>query len=483
MAMAGALPVQTGFPWRLVSSGDLLTQVPATGPRGRVKVVAHGRRSASGSSTALAGAGGKKGAAAVVAAGLMTAAALRQHRRRCGRAQACTRRCRLAAAGQDAGPPKRVLVVGGSGRVGGSTSRWVQKLAADHEDLQNLQLSLGGRSERRFRESLPRWQMLAGEGAAEPGFVQLDHEDRASVSAALARGWDLVIHTAGPFQGVEKPVILEEAIKAKVPYVDVCDDTDLCRTAKELSEQAQRGGVPALVSTGIWPGASALLVAKAVEDLGGPEMIENVEMSFFTAGTGGAGPTIVSATFLLLAEPPLIYKAGAEARAEPWTDSRVVDFGPGVGERTVYLLDEPECYTVGKVLGLPNISSRFSTAPDVWNGLFGAVKIFPESVLRDRALMQLVANFSMPIINAVDQLVGSTNSMRVDVISKDGRTKTVRVTHPDLEQCVGLGTAAFALEVLLGRVPDGVWYPAEVDRSSRSDILQRVSCDATLWEL
>lgn len=70
-------------------------------------------------------------------------------------------------------------------------------------------------------------------------------------------------------------------------------------------------------------------------------------MSFYTAGTGGAGPTIVSATFLLLAEPPLNYREGQEVRAEPWGQRHLVDFGPPVGQQPVHLLDEPEASQYG----------------------------------------------------------------------------------------------------------------------------------------
>ena len=68
-------------------------------------------------------------------------------------------------------------------------------------------------------------------------------------------------------------------------------------------------------------------------------------------------------------------------------------------------------------------------------------------VFRNRGLMQAVANFSMPIISAVDRLVGSKNAMRLDASSGEQRL-TLRVSHADLEDCVGLATAAFGLEVL-----------------------------------
>ena len=46
-----------------------------------------------------------------------------------------------------------------------------------------------------------------------------------------------------------------------------------------------------------------------------------------------------------------------------------------------------------------------------------------------------VAVFSMPIITAVDRLVGSRNAMRIDARSaKSGEEVTLRVTHEDLEE-------------------------------------------------
>jgi hypothetical protein len=69
--------------------------------------------------------------------------------------------------------------------------------------------------------------------------------------------------------------------------------------------------------------------------------------------------------------------------------------------------------------------------------------------------MQNFSLFSEPIIRLVDKLVGSTNAMRVDIVARTregegGRRvgMTLRMAHPDLESCVGLATAMFALEVL-----------------------------------
>ena len=301
-----------------------------------------------------------------------------------------------------------------------------------------------------------------------------------------------------------------------MPYVDVCDEWELAEASKsELDRKAKDAGVPAIVSCGIWPGVSALMAAEGASQLrdsfGGEAEIESIDYSFFTAGTGNAGPTIVSATFLLLATPAITFLNGMQKDVEPWTEKRDVDFGKHIGTRPVWVLDNPDVPTTALYLTKgkgtpPNCSSFFGTAPVFWNYLFGAMKALPRSLLYNRDAMQNFALFSEPIIRFVDLLVGATNAMRVDITAKKGpekRTRTLRMAHPDLEQCVGLATAAFALEVAASAgqrgegaaedgagagaggatVPPGVWFPVELGRQARENILEVAREDAFVYEL
>ncbi|KOO33137.1 saccharopine dehydrogenase-like protein [Chrysochromulina tobinii] len=342
-----------------------------------------------------------------------------------------------------------VLVVGGSGRVGGSTVRWLDRLSSASGGAP-LQIAIGGRSQQSFERTSAR---LGIDG--------------------------LSFANAG------------------VPYCDVCDELVLSRNSKALAAKASAKGVPAVVSCGIWPGVSALMAAEAVAKLGGKGACERLEFSFFTAGTGGAGPTIVSATFLLLATEVAAYVDGELRALEPWTDRVVRDFGSGVGEHEAFLLDNPDVPTTAEALGIRTCSSRFGTYPTVWNGLFGAMKALPKPLLADRAKMQGLALFSMPIIRTVDALVGGTNAMRVDAWGVDGRQVTLRVAHSDLEDCVGQATAAFGMELLRRRsggpsngdatisatIGPGVWYPAELGADARANILRVAREKAFVWEL
>ena len=226
-------------------------------------------------------------------------------------------------------------------------------------------------------------------------------DDKESLCAAI-RGADLVIHTAGPFQGRMAPQVLDAALECGCPYVDVCDETELVRDVKgpEYDGRAREVGVPCVVSAGIWPGVSAMMAREAEDRLG--SSLVDAHYSFYTAGTGNAGPTIVSATFLLLCTPVLIYVRGKRMELEPWSGEKDVDFGKGAGIRKVRLLDCPDVYSVHEAMSIPNVSSRFCTAPEVWNLLFGFSKsVMPPSLLANRDAMQALALFSEPIVRWV----------------------------------------------------------------------------------
>lgn len=276
---------------------------------------------------------------------------------------------------------RSALVVGGSGRVGGSTVRWLHKLDP------SLKLAIGGRRKSSFDETRSRLP-------DDCEFVSLDLNDYASLERAVA-GHSLVVHTAGPFQQRTDPALMRAAVAAGIPYCDVCDELPLARNAKATSDVAAAAGVPCVVSCGIWPGVSALMAAEAVAKLGGAGSCEKLEFSFFTAGTGGAGPTIVSATFLLLATQVAMYVDGELVEAEPWLDRRVSDFGAGVGSHECFTLDNPDVPTTAEALGIKNCVSRFGTYPTFWNGLFGAMKALPRELLLDRDRMQVCESTSL----------------------------------------------------------------------------------------
>ena len=82
----------------------------------------------------------------------------------------------------------RVVLIGGTGRVGSSTASNLKRLVPDAE------LILGSRTAETFDAAMERRPELEGSKHA-----RLDIDDLPTIERAID-GADLVVHTAGPFQ-------------------------------------------------------------------------------------------------------------------------------------------------------------------------------------------------------------------------------------------------------------------------------------------
>lgn len=64
--------------------------------------------------------------------------------------------------------------------------------------------------------------------------------------------------------------------------------------------------------------------------------------SYYTAGTGGAGPTILATSLLLAGEEAVVFRDGKRYALPAVSQRREVDFGPGVGRKGLWLYNLPE---------------------------------------------------------------------------------------------------------------------------------------------
>ncbi|WVZ02417.1 hypothetical protein V8G54_023223 [Vigna mungo] len=168
----------------------------------------------------------------------------------------------------------RILVLGGTGRVGGSTAIALSNFCPD------LQILVAGRNRsvtvpvrhthRRYnRVCVEKGEALTAKLGGNAEFARVDIDDVNSLETALKSKLfslatksrsvscvDLVIHAAGPFQRAERCTVLEAAINTKTAYIDVCDDTSYAWRAKSLMKRALDANVPAITTAGIYPGVS-----------------------------------------------------------------------------------------------------------------------------------------------------------------------------------------------------------------------------------
>jgi short subunit dehydrogenase-like uncharacterized protein len=378
-------------------------------------------------------------------------------------------------------PRPKIVLVGGTGRVGSSTASSLLKIVPAAE------VSLGSRTRRTYDDALKRRPDLRN-----TTHIKLDVNDRPSIEEAIL-GADLVVHTAGPFQKKEDCSVLEAAISCRVPYLDVCDDTKYSCNARKLSTKAEEAGVPAIITGGIYPGVSNVMAAYMIESAVNASRADEKDdayplicspsrilYSYYTAGTGGAGPTILETSFLLAGEPVIAYKDGQAITLPPVSNRRVVDFGRAVGKKSAYLYSLPEVSSGHEVFGVPNISARFGTSPEPWNwGMVALARLVPRTILQDRKAVSKLARLLDPVIRAIDGLVGEQVAMMVEVEFSNKKVAAGLFVHENLSESVGISTAAFAACMLAGETLPGVWYPEQEQAIPHREMLLKLASQGT----
>ena len=368
----------------------------------------------------------------------------------------------VASAVRGNGGDRKVVVLGGAGRVGSATAAAIVRERESDARLTGTRVVLAGR--RPEEEALGD---ISQQLASRVQYERCDIEDPASLDRVLGGGdCALVIHAAGPFQQTKSCSVLEAAIRNKVGgYIDVCDDAEHTSRAKvDLGDMARASGVPAVVSCGVYPGLSNVMASYMCGE--GSPFPENkptkLRFSYFTAGSGGVGATILATSVLLLGEKATQFLDGREVAIDPYSQRTVVEFGQKIGKREVFSLNLPEVFTCHEALGVPSVSAYFGTSPGVWNFMMQKMaEILPESLLQSRQFANGLAQVIMPLVVAVDKLVGKTTAMRIDVKYDNDKTSSSLFVHEDTAYTAGASTAAFAAAVLGGKVPPGVHYPED----------------------
>lgn len=143
---------------------------------------------------------------------------------------------------------KKVLVIGGYGRIGKSVAQDLLKYT-------NAEVTITSRQTQSEIHPL--------------NFLALDLSDRQQLHQAIAQQ-DLIIHCAGPFHHRDGRV-LASCIDQGIDYIDVSDHRSFYQQAIKYQEQAIASGVTAILNTGIFPGISNSMVKQGVEQFDQPE--------------------------------------------------------------------------------------------------------------------------------------------------------------------------------------------------------------------
>lgn len=338
---------------------------------------------------------------------------------------------------------KRVLILGGRGRIGGS-------VAADLATHTSAQITITGRT----TTTHSNWTLRLSDPVE---FLALDLNNPANVEQAIASA-DLVIHCAGPFRYRDTSV-LKTCIEQGVNYIDVSDDRRFTQTALALNEAAQQAGVTAIINSGVFPGISNSMVRQAVEQFDTPERIH---LSYVVAGSGGAGVTVMRTTFIGLQHPFDVWVDGRWQTVKPYTGREMIEFPAPFGRTGVYWFDMPETSTLVDNFPVQTVIVKFGSAPDLYNHLTSLVaNRFPPRLVQQPQFVEFLSNVSHAMTDVTDRFSGIGVAMRAEVQGqKNGQMARYCSTfvHENTAIAAGYGTGSLAELVLSEQlVKPGVW--------------------------
>jgi saccharopine dehydrogenase-like NADP-dependent oxidoreductase len=378
---------------------------------------------------------------------------------------------------------KRVLIVGGCGRIGGAIAR----------DLADRCRAIGLACEITVTQRSPVHvqDLDAISRPDRPHRIALDLDDQAALTGAIAAA-DLVIHAAGPF-AYRDDRVLRCCIAHKTHYLDVSDHRAFTEAMLNLHDEARSAGIIAIVNTGVFPGLSNSLVKACVERVEQQTQpgieLDSIALNYAVAGSGGAGVTVMRTTFLALQHAFTAKLHGEWRTVAPYSDRESIAFPPPFGTIGTYWFDVPETLTLARHFNARSITTKFGSAPDFYNYLTATVARFcPAALLQNPTAIEFLARVSFGMTQVSDRWSGVGVAMRARVVANRRSCEPVgnssewpvvaeaTLCHDDTAQAAGIGTGSVAAAVLMGEISTpGGWT---VEQSVSTAMFERAIADS-----
>lgn len=217
----------------------------------------------------------------------------------------------------------RVVLLGATGVFG---SRIAARLAHD----ERFELVLAG------RRPQPLDDLRASIGDARVRTQAMDAEAPGFPSALAALAPQLVIHTAGPFQGQDYRVA-QACIDAGSDYIDLADGREFACGFDRLDEAARRAGRLLVTGASSVPALSSAVVDALLPAFGA---VESIEHAINPGNRTPRGDATVASILGYCGRPVRVWRNGRWVTALGWMDSRRQWFP--FGRRRVGVCDVPD---------------------------------------------------------------------------------------------------------------------------------------------
>ena len=247
--------------------------------------------------------------------------------------------------------PKTVVVLGGTGHFG---ARICRRIVTEPD----IRLIVAGRNPA-HAESLVA-ELRHGEHECTVDAAALDQDSAAFASDLHQLTPDVVIHTAGPYQGQDYSVA-RACIECGCHYVDLSDGREFVAGFSQLDKAAADKGVLLVTGTSTLPGISSAVVKEVESEFAA---IEQIATTIAPAHRTPRGLGTVRAVLSYCGQPFSVLENGVHVRRHGWQDLRVY-CNPFLGVRLSAACDVPDLALFPD--RIPSLrSATFHAALEAW---------------------------------------------------------------------------------------------------------------------
>ncbi len=239
----------------------------------------------------------------------------------------------------------KFCVLGGAGHIGSGIARELHRLC-------DCEILIADINVQKARD-------IAKEVNGE--VVKVDATDSGSVRDAVKK-CDVAVSAVGPYYKFGEAV-LKAVIEAGKPFVDVDDDYDATRKCLELSKEAEKAGVTAIIGLGATPGITNVLARYGYEKLDSVDSIDTYWA--WTSLDPTMGPAIIAHYFHASDGMIPTYRDGEWIDVQALSESEVVEFPEPLGCIEVYNVGHPEPVTIPRYMNVKNVTNKGTVWPEI----------------------------------------------------------------------------------------------------------------------
>jgi len=341
----------------------------------------------------------------------------------------------------------KIVVFGGCGDMG---SYVVRDLVA-HSEAEIIIADYRLAAAKKLAEKLDR---------AKAVFV--DATKQESLLDVLA-GADAAVGCIGPFYAFAAKMA-RAAIKAKVPYLDICDDHGPMEELFALEKEAKEAEITIITGLGSSPGLSNLLAKQGAMQL---DEVERIKIFWVGSAADSRGLAVIMHLLYAITGKVPTYKDGKLIEVLAASEEEAVQFPQPLGKVSLFHCGHPEPITIPRYIKVKTVSIKGGLIPR-WNNWLA--KLFVKLGLTNTP--KRIASLAK-CVHAIEGIfrVGGIPlfGLRVDVLGrKAGEEKSLSFSVVDkMGRLTGIPAALGALMLAKGELrqpgvfaPEGIIEPA-----------------------